>query len=164
MSWLIESLSKKHQRTGFSCGHLSLDEFVTKYAGQYERRNLARSYVATRKGETQVLGCYCLSAYAVPFENWPADQTERLPEHPIPIALLGRLAVDQSVHGQGLGGYLLQDVLGRCIGLSKQIGIFAVLAEAIDENAIRFYEHFGFTAFEDQPDKLYLPLRSIPKK
>jgi GNAT superfamily N-acetyltransferase len=163
MNWSIAHLSRAYHRTGFSCGKPSLDDFLTRYAGQYERRNLARTYVAVREGETQVVGYYCLSAYGVPFENWPADVTERLPDHPIPIALLGRLAVDQSVQGQGLGGYLLRDALKRCQNISEQLGVFAVLVEAIDEEAIRFYERFGFVAFQDQPDKLYLPISTIPK-
>jgi GNAT superfamily N-acetyltransferase len=163
MTWVIEQLDRRHERTGFSCGKPSLDDFLTKYASQYEKRHLARTYVAVCEGETRALGYYCLSAYGVPFENWPSDVTKQLPDHPIPIALLGRLAVDQSVRGQGLGGHLLRDALKRCLNISEQLGVFAVLVEAIDEEAIHFYERFGFVAFADQPDKLYLPISTIPK-
>lgn len=163
MNWRIERMGRTHDRGSFCCGNPSLDDFLTKYASQYEKRHLARTYVAARENESQVLGYYCLSAYGVPFENWPEDVTKQLPDHPIPIVLLGRLAVDQSVQGQGLGGYLLRDALKRCLNISDQVGVFAVLVEAIDEEAIRFYERFGFVSFEDQPDKLYLQIRTIPK-
>jgi GNAT superfamily N-acetyltransferase len=69
--------------------------------------------------------------------------------------------VDQSVSGQGLGGRLLRDCFVRCLQLADQIGIHAVTVDAIDEQAAKFYEHFGFTRFLNQNDKLFIPLDTI---
>src|SRR5688572_30335070 len=109
MKWVIQPLGRDHDRDQFACGSQPLNDFLLRYATQYAKRNLARTYVAVRAGEVRVLGYYCLSCGGVPFENWPQSTVKRLPEHPVPVVLLGRLAVDQSVHDQGLGGQLLRD-------------------------------------------------------
>jgi predicted N-acetyltransferase YhbS len=97
----------------------------------------------------------------------PEKLAKKLPRHPVPVAVLARLAVDLSVKGQGLGRSLIGDALTRCVSLSDQIGIHAVFVEAIDDEAVRFYERFGFVPLRDQPDKLFLRIdvarNALPK-
>jgi len=161
MATLIEPLGRQHERDGFECGKPFLNDFLTRLATQYERRNLARTYVLVHSGESKVIGYYTLASSAVDFYTLPATQTKKLPRHPLPAILLARLAVDQSVCGQGLGGQLLRDCFVRCLQLADQIGIHAVTVDAIDEQAAKFYEHFGFARFLNQTDKLFIPLDTI---
>src|SRR5437588_9239854 len=159
--WTIEPLNRSHERSEFCCGKSPLDNFLRSLVSQYEKRRLGRTYVAVRPGEKQVLGYYTLASGAVPFAHLPGRMAKKLPRHPVPVVLLARLAVDQSVQGQGLGGLLLADALRRCLGLADQLGVHAVEVDAIDEEARAFYEKYGFTALQDDPLHLYLPLASI---
>jgi GNAT superfamily N-acetyltransferase len=161
MSWQIEHLGRGHDRTTFECGKLILDSFLARYASQYEKRNLARTYVAVGAGETRVVGYYSLSAAAIRVLDLPESLADKLPEHPVPAALLARLAVDQSVQGQGLGRLLIGDALAQCAQLSEQVGLNVVTVDAIDDEAVRFYERMGFTRFRGQSDKLFIPVSVI---
>ncbi|HLQ43127.1 MAG TPA: GNAT family N-acetyltransferase, partial [Planctomycetaceae bacterium] len=117
--WRIERLDASHQRGEFCCGHQSLDDFIQRYVGQYERRNLGRTYVAVRIGEKRVLGYFTLAAGSVPASQLPPQVAKKLPKHSVPVALLGRLAVDESAQGRGLGKLLLMDCLRRCAEFSR---------------------------------------------
>jgi len=156
--WLIERLARSHERGGFSCRHPALDNFIVSLVSQYEKRKLGRTYVAVRSGEKRVLGYYTLASSSVAFQNMPTIVSTKLPRHPVPVALLARLAVDRSIQGQGLGRRLLMDALRRCVGLSRELGIFAVEVQAIDPAAREFYERFGFVCLEDNDLHLYLPI------
>jgi GNAT superfamily N-acetyltransferase len=151
----------KHQRDGFQCGKPPLDAFLLTLASQYEKRKLGRTYVAVRPEENRVLGYYTLASGSLPFENLPKKLTKKLPKHPVPVVLLGRLAVDQSMQGKGLGRALLVNALKRVLDLSRSLGIFAVAVEAIDEQAKAFHEKFGFTPLLDYEFHLCLPLATI---
>jgi predicted GNAT family N-acyltransferase len=112
-NWTIEKLADRHDRGTFSCGKTSLDEFLQKYATQYQRRDLARTYVAVLPPDAKVLGYYTLSSGAVDLGALPDDARKKLPRHPVPVGLLGRLAVDLTARGQRLGETLLLDALGE---------------------------------------------------
>jgi ribosomal protein S18 acetylase RimI-like enzyme len=120
VEWRIEPLATSHDRQSFSCGKPSLDEFLRQYASQYERRNLARSYVAIVPPEARVQGYYTLASGAVAFASLPAEEGRRLPRHPVPVAHLGHLAIDTSTRGKRLGETLLLDALRRCLTISEQ--------------------------------------------
>jgi GNAT superfamily N-acetyltransferase len=160
MAWTIERLARQHDRTAFGCGKPTLDEFITRYATQYEKRNVGRTYVLLRD-EPRVFGYYTLAAADVQLTDLPAEVAKRLPRHPVPVALLARLAVDQSVRGQGPGGLLLRDALTRVLSLSDLIGVFAVVVDAIDDEAVKFYQRFGFQQFPAQPNRLFLTVDTI---
>lgn len=159
MSWSIVRLTRSHDRSQFRCGLPSLDTFLRELASQYEKRNLGRTYVLVPDDEARVLGYYTLASGAIAFETLPAGRN--LPRHPIPVILLGRLAVDTSVRGQGLGERLLLDALSRCLDLAEPLGIHAVEVHAIDGAAEAFYRRYGFAALRDDPHHLYLPLRHV---
>ncbi len=159
--WRIEPLDRSHERGEFCCGKAPLDEFLRSLVSQYEKRNLGRTYVAVRDNEKKVYGYYTLASSAVQFVNVPPKIARKLPRHPIPVALLARLAVDRSAQGQGLGAELLMDALRRCLDLAKALGIFAIEVLAIDDEARRFYEKYGFTPLLDDERHLYLPMKTV---
>jgi len=137
----IEPFDKsRHERTGFHCGQPALDEFVRSLVTQYEKRRLGKTFVAVRSSSPDVLGYYTLAAGSVAFQNLPTPSAKKLPKHPVPSVLLARLAVGQSMQGQGLGEALLMDALQRASQLSKSLGIHAVEVVAIDQRAQAFYE------------------------
>lgn len=158
----VEPFDKaRHDRAGFHCGQPSLDSFLLTLVTQYEKRRLGKTFVAVRTGDTKVLGYYTLASSAVAFVHVPAEAARPLPKHPVPVVLLARLAVDQSVHGRGLGATLLMDALDRCLELSKSLGVFAVEVVAIDDRAAAFYGKYGFTRLLDDPRHMYLPMSAI---
>ena len=88
---------------------------------------------------------------------------EKLPRHPIPTVLLGRLAIDREKRGQGLGSVLLADAIKRIVAISDQIAIYAIVVDALHDQARQFYLHFGFRELLDDPLHLFLPLREAKK-
>lgn len=159
--WTIEPFGKHHDRTAFSCGRPPLDDFIRVRVSQYEKRRLGKTFVAVPPGKPRVIGYYTLASGAVVFEHLPPDAARKLPKHPVPVVLLARLAVDQSVHGQGLGEGLLFDALQRTLTLSSDLGVHAVEVDALDDAAAAFYRKYGFTALLDNPLHLYLPIATV---
>lgn len=161
--WRIEKLSPNHHRAGFACGHPSLDTFLKQFAGQNERSGVSQTFVAVHPGQLDVLGFYSLSAGNIEFDNLTDPQRKRLPRYPVPVAHLGRLAVDLRARGQRLGELLLLDVLARITGAADSIGIHAVEVVAIDNAAATFYLKYGFAPLRDDPHHLYLPMKTVRK-
>ena len=161
--WQIEELSADHDRSAFSCGHESLDDFLKKFAGQNQKSGISKTYVAVRPGNPAVGGYYSISAGAVQFTNVPEELRKRLPKYPVPVAHLGRLAVDAGAQGHGLGELLLMDALARIVSAADSIGIHAVEVVAIDQNAKRFYLKYGFTELLDDPHHLYISIKMLRK-
>jgi GNAT superfamily N-acetyltransferase len=159
--WRIERLDRSHVRGEFCCGKAPLDDFLRSLVSQYEKRNLGRTYVAMKEGDKRVYGYYTLASGAVLFANLPVETARKLPRHPVPVALLARLAVDQAAQGRGLGIELLMDALRRCQELSGSLGIHAVEVLAIDEEARSFYQKYGFVSLLDDARHLYLPMKTI---
>jgi GNAT superfamily N-acetyltransferase len=155
---VIARLGPEHDRATFDCGHAALDDWLKQRAGQFDRRDLARTYVAVRSGELKVLGYYAISTHGVRREDLPEEQAKGLPRIDVPVVLLGRLAVDRSVQGCGLGSLLMIDSLRRIELLAEQVGIRAVEVDAIDDAARNFYLKFGFVPLLDDPHHLFLPM------
>ena len=162
-SWIVERLGKRHDRTRFDCGNARLNEWLTQRAGQFDRRDLARAYAALRPGEPAVLGYYAVSSHTVRYETLPDDEAKGLPHIDVPVVLLGRLAVDRSVQGLGLGGFLLIDALRRAEHLARHLGVRAVEVDAVDDDARGFYAQHGFIALKDDPHHLLLPMTLVRK-
>jgi GNAT superfamily N-acetyltransferase len=161
VDWRIERLESEHVRQGFDCGKPSLNDFIRLLVSQYEKRNLGRTYVAVGESDPSVLGYYTLASGSIEVLSLPAKQAQKLPRHAVPVVLLARLAVDRSVHRQGLGGLLLRDALDRSLDLSEKLGIHAVVVDAIDAEAKTFYERFGFLTLTDDMMRLFLPCGTI---
>lgn len=161
--WVVERLSRVHDRTQFACGVAALDNWLQKLVSQYERRDLARTYVAVKSDDARVQGYYAISNHRVTYESLPAQQAKGLSRVDVPVVLLGRLAVDRAAQGKGLGEFLLMDALRRANHIAEQIGIRAVEVEAIDDSARAFYEKFGFVRLKDDQRHLFLPMQVIRK-
>lgn len=159
--WAVEPFAKAHERSNFSCGRSTLDDFIRARVSQYEKRRLGKTFVAVGPGDKRVIGYYTLAAGAVAFEKLPEDAARKLPKHPVPVVLLARLAVDQPAQGMGLGEVLLLDALQRSLDLSTGLGVHAVEVDAIDDAAAAFYSKYGFVPLLDEPLHLYLPISTI---
>ena len=162
-TWRIEELAADHDRSRFACGHGSLDVFLQQFAGQNQRTGVSRTFVAVRPGDRTVHGYYSLAAGSVEFQHLTDEQRRRLPRYPVPVAHLGRLAVDRAAQGRGLGAFLLVDALARVDRVDRDLGIHAVAVVAIDDAARRFYLKFGFTPMADDPQHLFLPMKTVRK-
>jgi GNAT superfamily N-acetyltransferase len=159
--WDIERLDRSHDRADFDCGRPALDDWLKRLAGQHQRRDLARVYVAVEKPSRRVLGYYALSSHHVVSDALPEEQAKGLPPLDVPVILLGRLAVDRTVQGRGLGEHLLIDALRRADHIADQIGIRAIEVHAIDDSARGFYLKYGFVSLHDDPHHLYLPMQVV---
>ena len=153
----IEPLGK-HERRAFSCGVAALDDWFHLRAGQDEKRNVARIFVAI-DDRLGVVGFYSLSTFTLTIVDLPTEHAKRLPRYDlIPAALIGRLARDRRVRGQGVGDLLLADAIGRILSAASTLAVFAIVVEAKDERAVTFTRHFGFTPFPSRPFRLFLPV------
>jgi ribosomal protein S18 acetylase RimI-like enzyme len=159
--WVVELLADHHDRSGFDCGQPTLNRFLREQAGQYARRDLGRTYVAVPTRERRVVGYSTLAAGAIPFAHLPQPLAKKLPKHPLPVIHLGRLAVDRSGQGKGLGRYLLVDAFTRCLVVAGSVGIAGVEVVAIDDAAKAFYQRFGFTPLLDDDRHLFIPIATI---
>jgi len=157
----VEALGPHHNRTSFDSGVEALDRYLRTQAGQEARKNIAAPFVLVLP-DGAIGGYYTLSSTAVKLSELPADVTRRLPRYPlVPATLLGRLAVDLRYRGKGFGRFLLADALHRAV--RSEIASFAVVVDAKDEAARRFYERESFLPLLDQPMRLYRPLADIAK-
>ena len=159
---VIAPLNPTHDRTGFRCGVEALDSYLKKQAKQDIKRHISRVFVATMPNNPKVvIGYYTLSTLSIELNQIPEKLARKLPKHPVPAALIGRLAVNNAAQGQGVGKMLLADAIKRTLAVSDQIAIYAMVVDAINDNAKRFYEQFGFTRLSDDRPRLFLPLKSI---
>lgn len=154
--FVIEGLASHHDRTGFSSGTEPLDRYFRQQVTQDIRRRLTNCFVATAPDRT-VAAFYTFAATSLPLAELPADQAKHLPHYPLlPAGLIGRLAVDQRFRGQGIGSILIVDAVARSV--RAEPAVFALLVDAKDDAAARFYLHHGFTQLSSRPATLYLPV------
>jgi ribosomal protein S18 acetylase RimI-like enzyme len=127
-------LGPHHERSAFDCGVEPLTRYLRERAGQDMRDNVAVCYVACSPDSPAVLGYATLSAATIELADLPQEIIRRLPRYPLlPAALIGHLAVDMRLRGQGVGEMLLIDMLRRCLNLHAQLGLIAVIVDAKDE-------------------------------
>jgi GNAT superfamily N-acetyltransferase len=160
--YAIKPLDRKHGRMAFSCGNDVLDGYLREQASQDARKRVATVFVLTEAHEDAVIGYYSLASGSVDIGEWPEALKKKLPLYPVvPVTLLGRLALDKKHHGKGLGEYLLMDALWRCSTVAKEIASVAVIVDAVDDKARRFYEQYAFCAFPKQTYRLFLHMQTI---
>ncbi|QIM63644.1 GCN5 family acetyltransferase [Pasteurellaceae bacterium Orientalotternb1] len=146
----------KFDRTDFRSTSEALNHYLQAQASQDIKRRVASCFLALTSTQ-KIAGYYTLASTSIPLNALPDELRKKLPRyHSIPAVLMGRLAVDQNLSGQGLGSALLIDAIQRI--LRSEIATYALVVEAKDENAIRFYQKFGFIVFSDTPNKLFYPL------
>jgi ribosomal protein S18 acetylase RimI-like enzyme len=160
---VIEHLSASHDRKGFDCGVEALNSFLqTQARKEMERRSAVTYVLIDTSRPTEIIGYYSLSAATVLLDAVPEEIAKRLGRQPsVPTTLMGRLAVSIRHQGQGFGSRLLWNALSRSEQASRDIGSVAVIVDAKDENAARFYERYGFRRFADPPLRLYIMMATI---
>ena len=164
---VIEPLGSAHNRSDFQCGIESLDNYLKKQAKQDVKRRISQAFVASSsKYPSTIIGYYTLSTLSIELSELPEDLARKLPRHPIPAALIGRLAVNEDTQGVGVGKMLLMDAIKRTLGVSNNIVIYAMVVDAINEQAEGFYQQFGFSALclekkLSESRRLFLPLKSF---
>jgi ribosomal protein S18 acetylase RimI-like enzyme len=155
------ALEAQHRTESFRCGVPSLDEWLHKYALQSHRGGGSRVFVTT-ESTLEVVGYHALAAGAVMPRNTSARLARGLAaSQPVPVVLLGRLAVDVGHQGQHLGRSLLLDAMTRVLQASELIGVRALLVHAIDERARAWYEQFGFERSPTHPMHLILLIKDL---
>lgn len=159
MQLSISSLNTAHLRKAFDCGEPSLNTYLHRYARQNIKNRINRVFIASPAGaEKSIVGYYTLSAGSISADDLPLIQKRRLPNYPVPVALLGRLAVDKQYQGQRLGSILLADAVQRVEQASEVLAVYAIVVDALNPSVAEFYQGFGFVPFSAQPLKLFLPL------
>lgn len=153
---------RSHDRQGFDCGEQSLNRFLRETARQYADRDFGVTYVVVAEvGSPEIFGYYTLTMAEIASEIVPQ---KGLPSRqPIPVALLGRLAVDLRAQGKRVGERLLFDALFNAQQISARVGCFAVVVDALTDDAKRFYLRYDFQALSDDPLHLYITLKDIRK-
>ena len=137
-----EPLTALHRLDGFRCGEPSLDEWLLRRALANQASGASRTFVVADDSGC-VRGYYALAAGAVAHESATSKVRRNMPD-PVPVMVLGRLAVDRGAQGRKLGAALLQDAVKRAVAVSNNAGVRALLVHALHERAQRFYEHYGF--------------------
>jgi ribosomal protein S18 acetylase RimI-like enzyme len=161
--FVIAPLAAAHDRERFSCGAAPLDRYLQTQATQDVRRHIANCFVVSPVESNVVAGYYTFSAASIPVADLPEERTRKLPRYPVlPAALIGRLAVDNRYQGQNLDAALLFDSIARAI--SADAAVFALLVDAKDEAAARFYRHHGFEAFSGRAARrMFLPVATAKR-
>jgi GNAT superfamily N-acetyltransferase len=158
----IEPLDKHHDRAAFGCGNEQLDRYLHSTATQDRKRNIAIPYVVFDLERQKIIGYYTLSMSAIDLESLPLGVAKKLPRYPVVgVTLLGRLAVASEYKGFGWGKLLVMDALFRSLSVSQTAASFAVVVDAIDDEAVKFYQRFEFQLFPDQSRKLFRTMANI---
>ncbi len=161
--FIIEPLGEHHDRAAFSCSKDPLDQYLRNQAGQAVTKNLAAVFILTPDGK-KIAGYYTLSSYTVKLDEIPGGIAKKLTRmQEIPATLLGRLARSIEFRGQGIGEILLVDALKRALQNTAHVASWAVIVDAKDELAEKFYRHYGFVPLPNKPNRLFLPMTSLRK-
>lgn len=155
-----EKLCVEHDVSKFDSGEAALDDWLRRRALHNEGSGTSRTYVVCigRK----VVGYYALSTGAIAHAHAPGRIRRNMPD-PIPVIVLGRLAVDKSLHGKGVGTGLLRDAVLRIVQAAEIAGVRAILIHAISETAKRFYEKYGFAASPIDPMTVMITISEAAK-
>jgi predicted GNAT family N-acyltransferase len=158
----IEPLAPHHNRAAFSCGNEQLDRYLHSVATQDKKKNIAIPYVIFDQDRQTIIGYYTLSMSGINLEQLPEKIVKKLPKYPIVgVTLIGRLAVSNDYKGSGWGKLLIIDALHRSLAASRATASFAVVVDAIDDEAVRFYQRFDFQSFPDSSTKLFRTMTNI---
>lgn len=153
-------LEKSHKKNEFDCGNRPLNDYLAKIAKQDVEKNVAVCYILEGE-DKKVIGYFTLASGSIPKDEIPDDLSRKLPRYSdIPFAVIGRLAIDKTYQGKGLGGYLLMEAFTEILKVSEVLGIAGVFVDPIDNSAIKFYELYGFIKLNSS-DRMFLPMATI---
>ena len=156
-----EPLGPNHVLEGFDCGRAALNVWLARYASQAAAAGSARTYVVVDEQRKRVVGYHALTAAGLERDSATARIVKGMPQYPIPVVLLARLAVDLSVAGRGLGAWLLSDAMTRTLAAAETIGVRAMLVHTIDQGAAAFYRRHGLEASPTDPRHLMILIKDI---
>ena len=156
---IIEKLNKLHNRTNFDCGYESLNRYLKELSFQHQNKDIGVTYVLFESDcDNTILGYYTLISSSVNSNIFPVSH----PKHyEVPSLLIGRLAVDKSMHGKHVGEFVLFNALSKAIDSANSIGIRIVVVDAIDISVKSFYERYGFKELSDDPLHLYITVKEL---
>lgn len=157
----IVAFDRAFDRSLFSCGKPDLDDWLKTQAGQQERADNTRTFLAVEG--TKVVGYYATTTYRLDLDDVAQMYGVGKRKYPIPAVLLARLAVDSSFQGCGLGSQLLYHALIELAEASRHVGFEVVVVDAIDRDAVTFYAQRGFTQFEDHALRLFMTVKNLRK-
>ena len=158
----IQPLTGRHDRSAFESASAQLDAWLRQSAQQHQRRGISKTFVAVAAdAPSRIFGFYALTACEVLTAELPQVLAKKLPRK-IPGIRLGRLAVDCSMQGQGLGELLLMDAIERARRVLEHVGVHALFVDAKDERAAAFYRKYAFQPLPSDPLRLVLPLAGLP--
>ncbi len=159
LRWEEAPLAKRHERAAFDCGDADLNLYPQKYARQNHESGGAKCFVAAPSdAPARILGFTTLSPASLEYSRTPVLAKKGLARYDVPVFRLGRLAVDKTVQGRGLGGALLLRAAERCIRVARDVGGVALLIDAKNDRAASWYESYGALRLDDAPLSLVLPL------
>lgn len=162
LSWKEVPIAKEHDRAAFDCGDIDLNVYLQRYARQNHESGGAKCFVAvSADAPTRILGFYTLSPASVEYARTPATIKKGLARHEIPVFRLGRLAVDRTIHGRGLGGSLLFRAGARCVRVASEVGGVALLIDAKNERVAQWYVEHGALTLLDAPLSLMMPFETF---
>lgn len=153
-------LNAKHNLDSFDSGNATLDDWLVKRALKNQESGASRTFVACHG--KKAIGYYALATGSVERDMATGNFSRGMPE-PIPVIVLGRLAIDKSYQGQRLGAALLKDAMLRTGTIANNVGVRGLLVHAISEDAKRFYLKYGFQQSPMEPMTLLLSVTNIKK-
>ena len=160
--WRETPISKAHDRDAFDCGEPGLNDFLRHHARQSHEKGGAKTFIAVPvDDDKRVLGFYSLSPASVDYARVPALAKKGLARYDVPVFRLGRLAVDRTMQGHGLGGQMLSSAGRRCIHAAAEVGGVALLIDAKSARVASWCGYYGALSLLDAPQSLVLPLATI---
>jgi len=158
----FETLGDGHDRAAFRCGDSAFDGYFQTQVTQDIRRRIANCFVLVETATGQVAAYYTLSAASIPLVDLPPEEVKRLPRYPtLPAVRIGRLAVDKRFQRRRLGELMLMNAVHRTT--QDAAAAFALLVDVKNDEAVAFYERYGFRAIAGRPRTLFLPLVTAQK-
>ena len=151
-------ISIDHELNSFDSGEPSLGDWLKKRALKNQASSVSRCFVLCE--DNQVIGYYSLSAGAISREATPKSMQRNMPD-PLPVLLLGRLAIHKNYHNKGLGSALLREAMLRAVNIAHDAGVFAILVHSLSEEAKKFYLSRGFVESPLQPMTLMMTLETV---
>jgi predicted N-acetyltransferase YhbS len=157
----LERLDAHHDLSTFDSGNDELDGWLQRHGMAAQQMDSARTFVLTK--QDRVVGYFSLTMGWVRRQDAPAKLVRGLPAYPVGMVLLARLAVDRREQGSGLGATLLAEALRKAVAAGDAAAARMVVVDAIDENAVRFYERYGFISAPEHPLRLYRRMKDIAR-
>jgi ribosomal protein S18 acetylase RimI-like enzyme len=160
--YYIQAFNKSVDTAAFRCGQAAFDDYILRFVTQDIRRNVARVFAATPASEpNRLAGFFTLSAGSVNCADLPPLLAKKLPRYPVPVALIGRLAVDVQFQRAGLGGILLADACQKVVQASNTLAVAGIVVDVKDTAAAHFYQSFGFLPLPGHANRMLLPAKAF---